>query len=414
MLDTKFCLELNMKEIVSIIFFSLLLFIAVIAILIKISSTSITKEKALRIIDDLIRKNFSTAKESTECQILIHSEKMGLQNLYSFKRLEAIEKSERGKIVAGDSETPFHIASVGKTFTAVLVMRLVEDKKFSLSDPIANYLERNILDGLFIYNGKNFQEDVTIEQLLGHTSGIADYFGDSAKNSQPIFHLILSEPDRFWTPQDLIAFTRDHQQAYSAPGGSYHYSDTGYILLGLLIEKVTGKSFDQNLAEKIFKPLAMRDSYLLFYSEPENIPAKALSPIWFHNREVTSYKSLSADWAGGGIVSTASDLLKFHKALNEGVLVSNESLSRMERFDNKFLMGIYYGLGMMQFRFEEFFPLLKGYPRMTGHMGVLSVQMFYDATNDLYLICNFGSDAHMQKSVQLIIQIVGTLKRIAV
>lgn len=294
----------------------------------------------------------------------------------------------------------------------VLIAKLQEADRLKFSDKVSRYLEADTLKGLFVYGSVDYQSEVTIQQLLGHTSGIADYFDDPVNNGKPISDLILTDPNHLWNPMELIDFSRNRQKAITKPGASYHYSDTGYILLGLIIEKVTGKPFHENLKNEIFKPLQMDDSYLMFYSEPKNLPKKEIAKIWFHGTEVSKFKSLSVDWSGGGIISTVEDLLKFHKALREDRLVSKETLSTMENYDNKFMTGIYYGLGMMQFRFEEYFFLLKGYPRMTGHMGILSTFMFYDDVHDAYVIVNFGSDAHIQKSVQNIIKIVGTLDRI--
>ncbi|MCP3763334.1 serine hydrolase [Domibacillus sp. A3M-37] len=97
--------------------------------------------------------------------------------------------------------------------------------------------------------------------------------------------MIISEPNKKWTPPELVDFTRKRQQAVGVPGQVFHYSDTGYILLGLLIEKVTGKPFHENLHERIFQPLNMNDSYLLYYSEPSN-PKKAIQDIWLNGSKL--------------------------------------------------------------------------------------------------------------------------------
>lgn len=395
-----------MKKVLIILLLVLVVLSVGFYILAKVSTSSISKDTAKKILNDLIVKDVEKSKDCTGATVLIYSDKLDLHEVY------ALERDNTGRAVNIKPDTPFHVASIGKTFTAVLIAKLQEAGRLKFSDKVSGYLDADTLKGLFVYDGVDYQSEVTIQQLLGHTSGVADYFADPVNNGKPVSDLILTDPNHLWTPMELIDFSRDNQKAINKPGASYHYSDTGYILLGLIIEKVTGKPFHENLKNEIFKPLQMDDSYLMFYSEPKNLPKKEIAKIWFHGTEVSKFNSLSVDWSGGGIISTVEDLLKFQKALREGRLVSKEVLSTMENYNNKFMTGIYYGLGMMQFRFEEYFFLLKGYPRMTGHMGILSTFMFYDDVHDAYVIINFGSDAHMQKSVQNIIKIVGTLDRI--
>jgi D-alanyl-D-alanine carboxypeptidase len=371
----------------------------------KVNSSPISKDTAKKMFSDLISKDVQKSKDITGAEVLIYSDKLGLNEAF------ALERKADGSVVNGDASTPFHIASIGKTFTAVLIAKLQESGKLTFDDKIDNYLSADVLKGLFVFNGVDYQSEVTIKQLLGHTSGVADYWEDPVISGKTMQEIVLTDPDHLWTPQELINFSRDNQKVFNKPGAAFHYSDTGYVLLGLIIEKVTNKSFDQNLTDEIFTPLQMDDSYLMFYSNPKNMPKKEIAKIWFNGTEVSKYNSLSVDWAGGGIVSTLDDLLKFHKALVEGKLISAQNLAAMETFDNKYIPGIHYGLGMMQLRFEEFFFLLRGYPRMTGNMGSLSTLMFYDDVHETYVVMNFGSNGHTRKAIQNLISMVQTLMR---
>ena len=169
-----------------------------------------------------------------------------------------------------DKNQPFHIASVGKSFTATLIGCLIDDDLIRLDDKINKYLHDTTIDGLFIVNDKDYKDDVIIRHLLNHTSGVANYFDDETSHALPMKNLILQDKEKRWTPQNLLSFSRDYQKAVSPPGKTYHYSDTGYILLGLIIEQISEKSFDQMLQIKIFGLLEMNDSYLMFYSNPAN------------------------------------------------------------------------------------------------------------------------------------------------
>jgi D-alanyl-D-alanine carboxypeptidase len=149
----------------------------------------------------------------------------------------------------------------------------------------------------------------------------------------------------------------------------------------------------------------------MFYSEPINTPKKDLEKIWFNNLEVSGYESLSCDWSGGGIVSTTEDLLKFNRALREGRLIQPGTLAAMDICTHKFQTGIYYGLGMMEIRFKEFFFLLGKLPKIKGHIGILSTHLFYDSSRDTHIIMNFGSSTRMVESFKGLIEIENTLQK---
>ena len=332
--------------------------------------------------------------ELAEASILIHSDRLGIHEL-----------------LRADPQAPdaYHVASVGKTFTAVLIGRLVDSGRLRFEDSVAPLLAPGRLDGLFVFKGVDHQAEVTVDQLLAHTSGTADYFADPAGKDGTIFVHMVREPEHFWTPDELLDFSRDHQKAVNAPGKAYHYSDTGYIILGLIVEKLYGAPFEAVLARELFQPLAMDRSFMPFRSEPASGSAAPIRKAWLQGSEVSTFRSISADWAGGGAASTEEDLLKFQKALWEGRLVSGATFEHMKTFDNKFQKGIYYGRGFMQFRFGEFMFLLSSWPKMMGHIGILSTHMLYDPKEDIHIIVNFGSTAGMESSVRLVIDVLGIL-----
>lgn len=335
-------------------------------------------------------------RRETPIQVLVHSEKLGLN--YNFS--------------TGTVDAPWHVASIGKVFTAVLIQMLADRGRLSLHDPIVRFFSDAELLNLFVYKNTDYAHQVTVGHLLNHTSGIADYFEGAVTRGSSFLREVLARPDFRWTPEKLIEYTRTRQKAVGKPGSVFNYSDTGYILLGQLIEKLTGKPFHVNLHEAFFVPLEMNDSYLMFCSEPENTPKMPIEKIWFDNAEISGYESLSCDWAGGGVVSTTGDLLKFCKALQGGRLIQPATLKVMETCTNKFRSGIYYGQGMMELRFEGFFFLLKGLPRVKGHIGVLSTHMFHDPVNDAFIMMNMGSNRNMEASFRALIDIENTLLRL--
>ena len=373
-----------------------------ITVMTYLNSRSLTKTQGILLIKKSLKNTIN--KNETIPNILLRIESSQLEFMHEFT-----SGLSHGFPIQADQ--PFHTASIGKTFTATLINMLEERNVLTINDPITKYLDDQILDGLFVYKGTDYKDEVTIKQLLNHTSGVGDYFEDPVSSGSNMRTLMLREPYKFWTPSDLVKFTKDHQKTISSPGQKMHYSDTGYILLGLIVESTTGKYFHENLHEMIFEPLGMNDSYLMFYSKPKN-PERKLNEIYFEGKKIDTYKSLSADWSGGGVVSTLSDLCRFSRALNKYELVSKKTLNTMYTFDQKYMNGMHYGLGVIEYHFEEYFPTLKHLPNTTGHMGVFGTQMFYDKTRDTVIILNLGSTDGTSKSVRLMINLFSILDRI--
>lgn len=158
----------------------------------------------------------------------------------------------------------FYSASVGKLVTTTLIFMALEDDKISLDTKITPTFEPTSLDNIFIINDTDHQEEVTIEHLLTHTFGVNDYFECKIINSCKFLSEVINNPDTFWTPSRLIDFTRENQVAVGKPGSIFLYSDTGFVLLGLIIEILYGASFSGCLDYYIFKPTQMNDSCLAF------------------------------------------------------------------------------------------------------------------------------------------------------
>lgn len=205
----------------------------------------------------------------------------------------------------------------------------------------------------YVFDGRDFQDEITIKHLLGHMSGINDYFESKIFDGSNFTDEVINKPNTFWKPEELLDFTRNRQKAIARPGEKFFYSDTGYILLGLIVEAVMGMPFHKALDTFIFKPSGMQETGLCFYSE--SFDQKALAPLYINGVDVHLYKSLSCDFSGGGLFTTTNDLSKFLNHLQNHCLISQESLDQMSGFHHRYRQGLYYGLGMMQIHFEEFF-----------------------------------------------------------
>lgn len=296
-------------------------------------------------------------------------------------------------------EQPYHTASIGKTFTAVMIAMLVEQGKIRYEDFISKHLEDDLLNEIHIYKGKDYSRQITIEHLVSHQSGLADYYEGKSSDGKRFIEILLDEPSRAWNPEETIKWTKEHLQPKFPPGTKCFYSDTGYNLLGLIIERVTSKPYHQVLHETIFQPLQMNDSYLAHYSQPALTSNDSVAKIHLNKRQINveDFLSSTSNYAGGQTVSTSEDLLKFMKALVSNQLISEESLNTMFKW-NKLWMGIDYGYGLMKIRM---IPFSEKY-NVWGHLGSIGSFMLYNPKMDVYVIGNFNHDGYTSKSVRFV------------
>ncbi|KAG4440733.1 hypothetical protein IFR05_003777 [Cadophora sp. M221] len=242
---------------------------------------------------------------------------------------------EKSQLV--DTTYLFGIGSITKVFVAVVIFQLIEEKKLALSTKLGEILSQEVLDGI-----ANAPE-ATINTLLNHTSGVESWEDD------PIWRVEGRgrnlDPARIWEKTDPLKYIRRPNP--SGPKlGDWDYSNTGYTLLGLTIEKLTGKTAESEIRRRILKPLDMRSTFLEGFEEPGegSIPSRyhwatetfiesaGICPAFTKPRKDlinVSASNLSVEWTAGGIMSSASDLLKFITALRDGRLVSASSLDVM-------------------------------------------------------------------------------------
>lgn len=324
--------------------------------------------------------------------------------------LVSIGKEEHtGSYGQSSPQDAFHSASIGKLFTMVLIRKLFEQGKIQLSDPIIIYLNPELLKDLFVFEGIDYKDQVTVEQLLSHTSGVNDYFESKGIDGSDFVQIIQTKPNVKFEPTDLISYTQKNQKAAFPPGKGFLYSDTGYILLGLLIEKVTKQKFEDVLISEILKPLNMLDTYMYKRSHPLSKKILPISPIYLGAVDVTNFDSVTADWAGGGLITTTRDLLIFQKALwNHKLLKNTKPLDWTG--NNLFHSGIFYGSGFMTIDYGDIFFLLRGTPKMYGHAGILGTLLFYNPELDLHVVANFGGSNQLETSFRWMLHVVQTTK----
>lgn len=336
------------------------------------------------------------------CRRAVEKHRKGSIQMALFSPTHNLEVS----VPEGSSTQRFHIASIGKLFTAVALLRLVERGVCSLDDSITRWVDPQRLVGLF----RDDPSKVTLKHLLMHRSGAADYFEGKDHHGVPFAKRVIREPDRYWSPDDLLEYTRTQQKPLGQVGESFHYGDTGYLLITLAMEAMTEVPFRVWLKQDLFEPLGLTNTQAMIYDWPDG-ERLSVDSVLFDGVNLANARSLSCDRADGGIVSTPVDLIRFHQALHQGTLISPEHLALMKAEQGKFRSGIHYGLGMMTLHFEEFFFLMRGFPRCTGHIGITATHLFYDPDHDLTIVLNFGSNTAMTESFVFLSQLMGVVKK---
>lgn len=293
----------------------------------------------------------------------------------------------KADIAAGIAMKPCTVskgASTTKTFIAVLAMLMAEEGKLGLDDKISKYLPSDVTDHV-----KN-AGDVTVRMLLNHTSGIYDVIDDNG------FYLaVLNDPPHNWTSAELIRYVYGDEPVF-APGTDVEYSNTNFLLLAMILDKVTGGDHSKALRTKVLDPLGLNDTYYYWH---EALPAAVAQGYFdFYNNgtilNITNYNTGSGN-GYGGIYSTVYDLQTFIEALVKNrTILSSSSMDQMLTFtkeDETYNRA--NGLGIFK-DFLERAPDQYGLGHRGRDLGY-TADMYWFPNQDYtvtYLI-NYGTDA---------------------
>jgi Tol biopolymer transport system component/CubicO group peptidase (beta-lactamase class C family) len=223
----------------------------------------------------------------------------------------------------------FRVGSVTKTFTATIVLQLVDEGKLALSNTLEDHLPGVVRRGA----------QITIRQLLQHRSGLVNY------TDEPYLSWLKGASRSPSTrPIDLLRFAGSKQLSFE-PGSQWSYSNTNYIALGLVIEQVTGSSYAHELDQRILRPIALDDTELpKTRLLPDLGDDGAMTPMPGYPKGHPTYDvdwaNPNVSWAAGGIVSNARDVSRFYSALLSGRILSSASLAKMKE-----TVGVGVGVG---------------------------------------------------------------------
>lgn len=224
------------------------------------------------------------------------------------------------------------IGSNTKAFISTVLLQLEAEHRLSLNDTVSRWLP-----GLVSGHG-NDGSKITIRELLDHTSGLYNYTNDP----RVFAPYQRGDRDYFWAPRQLAAIAVSHPPLF-APGTRYSYSNTNYILAGLIVQAVTHESPVAEVYQRIIRPLGLSDTS--FPVRSPRVPGPHLDGYYTNYQDVT-YLSPSWAYSAGAIISTAEDLARFHRALFTGRLLPPAQQRELETTVPTGTAGLNYGLGV--------------------------------------------------------------------
>jgi CubicO group peptidase (beta-lactamase class C family) len=287
----------------------------------------------------LFISQLSFSQITTHQQALIDSLLVDYQNTRQFSGVvlvgrsgrivfqKAVGYADREKQIENALTTNFNIASMGKAFTATMIMQLVQEGKLQLDQTI-----KSILPGTKIKKA----DSITVFHLLTHTSGIGNYM---------MHEKFETDRNTLRSLTDVMPYVEDIEPTFFCVGSFFDYSNSGFIVLGRIIETVTGKDYQQNLRERIFAPSHISNSYIhhpaTFQAPAEAVPYIAYTSKTYSN----SVKEAFPAFSDGGMQSNVIDLFRFGNALLNKELLSGHMLDSMWKGRNDMRRGGSYGFG---------------------------------------------------------------------
>lgn len=277
-------------------------------------------------------------------------------------------------------EQPYFIASTTKLFTTAIILQLRKEDKLSLEDKISKYIDASILSGLHVYKGKEYSQELTIRQLLSHTSGLPDYFQDKGTSGKSLEDELMAGNDQFWTVEQAIEKSKNISPLF-APGtkGKAKYSDANFQLLGKIIETITGKTYAENCKERIIQPLGLYKTYL--YQDATDKKPKTL---YYKDKEMQIPKAMTSFGADGGIVSLSADMLVFIEAFFTGKLFPLAYIDELQEW-NRIFPPMRAGVGVHLFKLPWIFNPTGAVPYFIGHSGLSGALAYYSPKENIFI-----------------------------
>jgi D-alanyl-D-alanine carboxypeptidase len=299
----------------------------------------------------------------------------------------------------GTPATPsarYPVASVTKLYTATVVMRLIEQGWLALEDRLVDRLPEGVVDRLHVLDGVDRTAEITVEHLLGHTSGLADYYEQAPSGQRSAQARLLAGEDAPVPFEEVLRLVREDlaphfpPQAVTAAKRRARYADTNYQLLGAIVEHVTGEALHEVFDRMLLGPLELADTS----SYPQH-PRSGASPgpdarVGSWDTVLNVDGALRHQKADGGIISTLDDQLTFMQALVSGRVFDDVGTwTRMHVPCHRVFFPVEYGLGVMRYAPPRWMSPLFPVPPLLGHTGSTATWLFHCPTAGVVIAGTF-------------------------
>ena len=276
---------------------------------------------------------------------------------------------------ASGSRETHAIASSTKTFAAVLVLRRVASGDLALDQPLASIVPRDDLVGLNRFGGVDHADQITVRDVLAHTSGIPNYYAQKVLDPRSDIATVTAA-DPGWTYEDALDIARGMSASFAPHSGRAEYSFTNYQLVTRLIETLYGCSLSAALERELLVPLGLSDTVLL---TPETLHLfDEASPLLFGAQSYRGARRLASLGAEGALISSTADTMRFLRAVVDGELLDGGALELALRDRLPLYPRVTYGTGVMALALPRLLTRLPSPGILIGHAGMTGHLMFAD------------------------------------
>jgi len=308
--------------------------------------------------------------------------KAGMQNALMSINAPRLNIHWRRQAEGLTTDSLFCVASCTKLFTAALTLRSVDLRELSLNTTAASYLPARTLDGLHAIDGVDRSGDVTLRHLLSNTSGLADYFEDRPRGEPSWLDRIMRGEDFGWTSELALDHVRTRLTPKFPPGsaGRAHYADTNFLIVGMVLEAVTGQDFGRLVQTRICEPLGLLETWV--YTPESRDRYGGILPMHAGARALHIPQALGSVGCQGGVISTLEETQRFLRGFVGGELFSQSHLNEMQDW-NRIFFPFQYGMGLMRFALPPVLTLMRRTPPLVGHSGSTGAVMYWDRERDI-------------------------------
>ncbi|SES28126.1 serine hydrolase domain-containing protein [Salipaludibacillus aurantiacus] len=279
-------------------------------------------------------------------------------------------------------DSRYFIASVTKLYVTSVVMRLIEEGRLQLDDPIERYLPEEYMKGLHVLKEVDYSQAITVKHLISNTSGLPDYFFHKQPDGSTFASKLLEGKDISMELEETVTYVKELTPKFP-PGknGKAAYSDTNYQLLGRIIEVITEKQIGDVFKEYLFDELQLEHTYA-YKDTSDTAPV----PFYYKSKELWVPNYMASITAEGGIVSTAEESMLFIKNFFKGQFFPEENIEHLKKW-NLILPPpslFFYGLGLEKLFTPRFISPFKPISEIVGFWGQTGSFAWYHPETDLY------------------------------